>query len=75
MTEWIAPITVGVVNLLALAVGWGDLRRQVISEREKGDERHQDNAEHLVRIEEKLDRVNGSVGQHEVRLDNLEDRL
>lgn len=57
---------------LMCAVAWGDLRREVGSNRKSNDERHGENVTRLMRIEDKLDRVNGTVNQHEGRLDSLE---
>lgn len=78
-------VTVAVV-IVGWAAAWGDLRRQVKSNRERADqrtdnhekedrERHQENVERLEDISVDVKRINGSVARHEEALDQFEKRL
>lgn len=52
------------LNLIVLAAAWGDMRRQVNSNRERQDERHEENQQKLESIDEKVGVINGTVARH-----------
>lgn len=53
------------VNVIIFAAAWGYLCAQVAGLTKTGEERHEDNRNRLERIEEKVDRINGTVAVHE----------
>lgn len=61
-------IAFGLVNLSALAVSWGDLRRQVVEHRRETDRRHEENVASLSEIRDDVKRINGKVHEHEAIL-------
>jgi hypothetical protein len=64
--EWVIGV---VVQVVLMAAAWGDMRRQVQSNRERQDDRHTENQEMLHAIDDKVDRINGTVARHGERLD------
>lgn len=59
------------VVLIGIAVAWGDMRRQVSSNKERQDERHAENQEILREIrddsketKDDVKRINGTVARH-----------
>ena len=63
-------IVIALAPIVAVAVSWGDLRRQVWTDRKRQDERHDENTMRLRRIDDKLGTLNGTVARHEERLQN-----
>lgn len=59
-------------GILAVGLFWGDLRRMVAHGSSISQERHQANVQRLERIEEKIDRINGTVREHGASLEDHE---
>lgn len=56
------------IQALILAAAWGDLRRQVASNRELQDKRHEENVGKLDAIAADVRRINGTVLQHNIQI-------
>lgn len=62
------------VQAIVAAIAWGDLRRMVLSDREVARDRHEENKKKLGDIDEKVDRINGTVGRHDEAIRQLRGR-
>lgn len=56
------------IQIVLMAVGWGDLRRQAAHNKERTDEYHRENREALKEIRDDVKRINGSTTRHEALL-------
>lgn len=59
-------------TVVIVGAAWGDLRRQVNSDRELQNERHTENTKKLTDIASDVKRINGTVRVHGTELDMLQ---
>ena len=63
ITELI-PLAV-VIQIALFAAAWGDMRREIRSNREIADERHHETQARLISIADDVRRINGTVARHD----------
>lgn len=71
MSELGDLMTAGTI-IAALAVAWGDMRRALMANRERQDERHTENQLILSEIKAEVKKTNGTVTRHESEIRNLD---
>lgn len=74
MTIEIGTLITVLINVAIIAGAWAHLVSRVASNAQKSDERHEDNVERLEEIRDRVNKINGSVREHDVMITRLSER-
>lgn len=62
------------IQVGAIAGAWAHLVAKVASNAQKSDQRHADNVERLDEIKDRVNKINGSVREHDVMITRVAER-